>query len=193
MPSAQTTVENTRADVACVIGGAMTSHTGTNTDLIPLKEACAIIGKSPDTVRRWHKDKGIAWHREPGNPSAPVFVSKAEVLRIAADIAGSARSASPTSAPLPVGVARGAVAAEGTGAALTSAMQAHLATLEGVVSDARKERDALRAELDAVRADLAVARAHLADRDARIAALERELNGGTRGLLGRLVKRAGIV
>lgn len=175
------------------IGGAMTSHTSTPTDLIPLKEACAILGKSPDTLRRWHKDKGITWRRELGNPSAPVLVSKAEVLRIAAEVAGVSY---PVVQPVvhAGGVAtRGAGDAALTGAAVTSAMQAHLATLEGVVSDTRRERDALRAELDAARLELAGVRAQLAERDARIVALERQLNGGARGLLGRIVKRAGII
>jgi hypothetical protein len=55
-------------------------------DLISLKEAGALVGRSIDSLRRWRKSKGLVDYRDKNDPSAPSLVSRAAVLAIAEEL-----------------------------------------------------------------------------------------------------------
>lgn len=115
-------------------------------DLVAVKEAAALVDRSPSSVRAWLRSGKLTKHREtPGNASSRAMVSRAELMAYAAvqlDPAparppGGARpepSASVAPAPaddlgLRVELARLRAELDGTRAVL-EATRAHVATLE---------------------------------------------------------------
>jgi len=151
-------------------------------DPITIKEAAALAGKSLDTIRRWRKSKGLEGWREPGNPTAPVLLSKSQLLQVAADAAYAHTLAEPPSAPVK---RKAAATSAWTSAGVIAALQANL-------GDLRDERDHLRQVLDSTRAEADQLRHELKDTRAKVRALEAQLNQGKRGLLSRLAGAAGF-
>lgn len=115
-------------------------------DLVAVKEAAALVDRSPSSVRAWLRSGKLTKHREtPGNASSRAMVSRAELMAYAAvqlDPAparppGGARPEPPASvAPAPaddmglrVELARLRAELDGTRAVL-EATRAHVATLE---------------------------------------------------------------
>lgn len=52
-------------------------------DLITLREAQGLTGKSPATIRRWRREKGLEDYRDPGSRTAPSLFRKSQLLAIA--------------------------------------------------------------------------------------------------------------
>ena len=122
-------------------------------DLVAVKEAAALVDRSPSSVRAWLRSGKLTKHREtPGNASSRAMVSRAELMAYAAvqlDPAparppGGARPEPPASeAPAPaddlalrVEVARLRAELDGTRAVL-EATRAHVATLEATAARER--------------------------------------------------------
>ena len=135
-------------------------------DPIDQDEAARLAGRSRETIRRWRRDQRLTSRLENG----VVVVSRARVLAIARDLAAQGQvggeSRQPPRSPTP-----------------------HVDDLRGVITDLREQRDRACARADRLERDLAGVRRQLADKDERVAALERELNGGVRGLLARRVRQ----
>jgi hypothetical protein len=143
-----------------------------------VKEAAALVDRSPSSVRAWLRSGKLTKHREtPGNPSSRAMVSRAELMAYAAvqlDPAparppGGARPEPPASvAPAPaddlglrVEIARLRAELDGTRAVL-EATRAHVATLEAGADRA----DARAVELVNAATAEATARANAAERRA---------------------------
>ena len=139
------------------------------TDLVTLREAGRLSGKSVDTLRRWIRAGRLQAQRSAADPNAPVLVARADVQALVIADAGAPRHA--TAAVPHVGVQPPMQSGE------LAAVRAHLA-------DVLAQRDGLVRERDSARAELAAVRGDLVDTRARLAAVERELAGGVRGLLG---------
>ena len=149
------------------------------TEMVTLREAAKLTGKSLDTLRRWIRAGHVEAEHAGDSPSAPVLVQRASLLAYAATIGGT-----------PVGAASIARAgAKGVPSSVLAAVQSHLHTLERERDDLVAQRDGLRRELADTRTELAAARAELAEKSKRLDAVERELAGGVRGLLTGAVKR----
>lgn len=126
-------------------------------DLITLKAAATLAGRSIDTVRRWRTEHGLRDYRDPADPSAPSAFSRAELLALLTRLASTraARAGSdvvdavlePTGAVVPM-PARPPVA----GAALVHVL----------VDDLRTHRDRLQADVDRLSAELTAERARAA-------------------------------
>lgn len=130
-------------------------------DLIPLKEASKLIGRSVDTLRRWKRQGTIDFHQNPDDKSK-LYVSRGAVLQ------ATSVKVAPVE-PVP------AVAPAATKSAELDAIKAHL-------EDVRTERDSWKTEVKRLQVELTDVRT-------RLATVERELNGGVRGLLRGVLRR----
>lgn len=62
-------------------------------DLLTLKQAAALAGKSVDTLRRWRGEHGLRDYRDPADRTAPSVFSRRELLDLLARLAGRRGSA----------------------------------------------------------------------------------------------------
>lgn len=133
-------------------------------DLVPMKEAAALVDRSVSSVRAWLRSGKLTKHREiPGHKGSRAMVSRAELMRYAA-VQLEPTPARPPGGPRP--------------APLASA-----APLPGPADDAadlRVEVARLRAELDGARAVLEATRAHVATLEASTGTVA-DLVAGARG------------
>lgn len=169
-------------------------------DLLTMRQASALVGRSIDTLRRWRREHGLMDYRDAADPTAPSLLSRAEVVDLAARLAADRPDprgivdavAFPSGDPLAAGVtpASTAPARLPGSASLAGPSSASLALVADLAADLRAERDRLRAERDAARAEADAARAE-ADRArgdlralaVRVAALETLVADGRRSAL----------
>lgn len=155
-------------------------------DLLTLKQAATLLGRSVDTLRRWRRERGLRDWRDPADRSAPTLVSRADVIDIAAavaaerpDLAGvvDAVTWSPDD-PLAATPSPASLAPERLpgSASLAIGGPSAVALVAELAADLRGERDRLRAERDAARAEAEQARA-------RVIALEALIAHGRRSAL----------
>jgi transposase-like protein len=133
-------------------------------EVVAVQEAARRIGRTVDTLRRWRRSGVIAFEQGT-DEKGRALVRMGPLLAAAAGHAKETRpraslAQTPTHAPVPV-----------VTAAELAAVRAHLAEVQ---------RDKGRLETE-----VAELRRLLADSRERVAVLERELNGGVRGLLKR--------
>jgi hypothetical protein len=141
-------------------------------ELLPLAAAAKLVGKSVDTLRRWKRDGLLAF--EGPDAQGRALVNRSALLLAAQ---GHARDTAPTRVqttawPLPPSIGAAAVQGE------LDAVRRHLASVEA-------ERDRALAERDRALGEAKEARTELREARARLQAVEKELNGGVRGLLKR--------
>ncbi len=137
-------------------------------EVVSVQDAARRIGRTVDTLRRWRRAGVIAF--EPGtDEKGRALVRMGPLLAAAAGHAKETRPRAPlaqTPAPaLPPSIGAAAVQGE------LDAVRRHLASVEA-------ERDRALAEAKEARTELREARA-------RLQSVEKELNGGVRGLLKR--------
>ena len=147
-------------------------------ELVTVKEAARLTGKSPDTVKRWIKAGKLKATQTGASDNAPVMVRRADALALVRALAAAPRHHRDV-VPVP------AERAHADDGALHGALQAHLA-------DVVRQRDALERRLAERDGEVAGLRLELADARRRLEAVERELRGGVRGLLTRGLKRVGM-
>lgn len=170
------------------------------TDLLTLKEAMALTGRSERSLRRWRQEgrlKAYPAHEPGGSP----LVSKADLMTAATAMAASAVVSVVDTAKRPrpavTTAARSAVpmtmaAVEGWQRSVI-ALEREVEDLKVQREDLRAQREDMRGQRDDARKELEGVRKELADVRARSTALERELAGGFAGLLkGKVRKRLGL-
>jgi len=125
-------------------------------DLLPLRSAAALVGRTVDTIRDWRTRYGLRDWRDPTKKGAPSLVSKEELLTVAARAAAARPDAS--------GVVDGVVVPSGSlsrrepSASTSPQTSPHggspdggpypLATLAPILAELAGERDRLRVERD---------------------------------------------
>jgi hypothetical protein len=131
-------------------------------DLVPMKEAAALVDRSVSSVRAWLRSGKLAKHREdPANAGSRAMVSRAELLAYAASMldptparppAGPRPAPLASEAPTPddardlrVDLARARAELDGARAVL-EATRAHVRSLEAEISRAGELMDGARAE-----------------------------------------------
>lgn len=108
-------------------------------ELLPVREAAELVGRSLSTVRAWVRDERLEGYREkPGNPRSRLLVHRAALMAVAAELdpegshGASAEAPSPAPAPAPP-----------TDGAEVAALRAEVAGLREALSDARRRGDDL--------------------------------------------------
>jgi len=137
--------------------------------LITIQDAAKRAERHASTIKRWIADKRLTPHKRGKGKTAPVMVEARELMALLADQTPRARvvaSQSDHERSTP------------SKAELTLAKE-----LEAAREDHRRELETLRLVIADLRADKERGQRELTDARERIAALERELNGGVRGLL----------
>ena len=125
-------------------------------DLVPLKEAAAMVERSVSTVRGWMRSGKLSKHREtPGDGQSRVMVSRQELLifaglNLAIDPPRPKAEPAASEPPPPAGPPFLAVELA-TARAERDAARAMLTAAHAERDAARAERDAARATLDVVR------------------------------------------
>jgi len=147
----------------------------TEDEVVAVQEAARRLGRTVDTLRRWRRSGVIAFEQGT-DEKGRALVRMGPLLAAAAGHAKETRprpslGQTPTHAPVPA-----------AGQGELDAVRAHLA-------EVRAERDELKAQRTRLQADVDELRRLLEDSRQRVAALERELNGGVRGLLQRTFRR----
>jgi hypothetical protein len=142
-------------------------------DLIGIREAAALAGRSIDTLRRWRGEHGLRDYRDPRDPSAPSAFSRGELLALLTRIAATqARRAGSDTVDAVL---------EPTTAVVPMPVRPHLGNVVGgapvlvqvLVDDMRGTLERQRAEIARLTTELAAERTRAAAAvDARIAALE---------------------
>jgi hypothetical protein len=150
-------------------------------DLVGIREAAAIAGRSVDTLRRWRGEHGLRDYRDPSDPSAPSAFSRGELLALLTRIAATqARRAGsdvvdavlePTTAVAPMPTRPHL----GGGGGVPVLVQVLVDDLRGVLERQRAEIDRLTTELAAERTRAAAAVDARTTADARAAELDRRL------------------
>lgn len=170
------------------------------TDLLTLKEAAAITGRSERSIRRWRQE-GRLHPYAATEPGAAPLVSKAELMAAAVAMAESAavpviegakrpRSPSVTTGRSSVPVTMAAM--EGWQRSVI-ALEREVEDLKVQREDLKTQREDMRGQRDEAKKELEGVKKELADVRARSTALERELAGGFAGLLkGKVRKRLGL-
>ena len=139
---------------------------------ITLAKAARLVGKSADTLRRWKRAGLISFEQEQGDDGrVRTMVTRGEVLQAASV---HARDTSPTKST--------AKAREKQESGELAAVRKHLAMVENVLSDVQADRDHWRDQATRTQKQLE-------DTQTRLTAVERELNGGVRGLLRGVLRR----
>ncbi len=150
-------------------------------DLVNLKDAARMAGKSERTIRRWMTEGTLTDLRPPGNRTSPVQIRTAELrthlATLTAPVVASETPAGDRRPDMPGGDAD-------TAAALVRSMEARITDLHNRIDDLVRERDQWRGEARRLTAELQEATA------AR-SAVERELAGkpSVKGLLRSLWAR----
>ena len=157
----------------------MTNTPPRPSDLLTLKQAGQLVGRSASTVRRWRIEHGLHDWRDATHPhSAPSLVSAADVRAIAAKL----DAVSPGVAYTPY-----AEPARGEPSRFQSTRETHTpdvftdsAHTDRLLDTLETERERLSVECDRLRTQLTQARLDASNSQARIATLESLLADGTR-------------
>lgn len=140
-------------------------------DLIGLRDAAALAGRSVDTLRRWRGEHGLRDYRDPGDPSAPSAFSRSELLALLARLAATHAQRSGSAVVDAVLEPPTAVVPMPTRPHLASAGAGVPALVHVLVDDLRAVLERQRAEIDRLTTELAAERARAAAAvDARAAA-----------------------
>lgn len=152
-----------------------------SSDLITIKEAAHRSERSVVTIKRWIRAKKLKAHRKTTGKTAPVYIDSHELSMILTNtepgrvVHGSVNEA----------LTQGATSKAAGG--LIKALNDQISTLQAQAENARADHaiqiDSLQATIKDLRADKERMLAEVADLRARLVAVERELNGGVRGLL----------
>jgi len=139
------------------------------TDLLHIRDAAALAGKSIDTIRRWRGAHGLRDYRDTRTPSSPSLFSRSDLMALIARV----------SAPLDLAVIDGVLAGSAGGLPRPVTTSPGGALVHVMVEDLRTQRDRAQAELELerTRAQVAVAaldaaRAQTLDLAVRLARLE---------------------
>jgi hypothetical protein len=140
------------------------AHAPLPDDLLTLRAAAAMAGRSADTLRRWRATHGLRDYRDPADPTAPSTFSRSELLDLLARV--NARKA-PPGADYIDGVVVPADPVPTRPAVSSTVETPTAALLRLLVDDLRADRDRLLAEAqtDRARADAAAAALDAARRD----------------------------
>lgn len=124
-------------------------------DLLPLLDACALVGRSLSTLRAWIRAGELTAHRETPAANARVLVSRAELLSLATV---GAISAAPGRRPPPPPSPSAPPPSERLLEELLLAHRATVATLTDRCADLRTEADTWRGRAEAAEAEAAALR-----------------------------------
>jgi hypothetical protein len=129
-------------------------------DLLPLRAAAALAGRSADTLRRWRGTHGLRDYRDPADPTAPSVFSRSELLDLLARL--NARHGVIDAVVVDAGAVHGVVPTR------PPTLPTPPALFHQLVDDLRSDRDRLLAEAQAerARADAATAALDAARADA---------------------------
>ena len=115
------------------------------TDLLHIRDAAALAGKSVDTVRRWRGAHGLRDYRDTRAPSSPSLFSRSDLMALIAGL----------SAPLDLAVIDGVLAgsAGGLPRPVTTSPGGHLCTswLKTYARNGTVPRPSLKASAPAIR------------------------------------------
>lgn len=137
----------------------------TEDELLTLAQASKLVGRSIDSLRRWRRDGILVFEGEDAKGRALV---RRQALLLAAQSHAKDTASTPPQTR----------AHTQAGSEALEAVRAHLADVQG-------ERDRWQGEAERLRTELLSERTMLADMKAKLAAIEKEMNGGVRGLLLR--------
>ena len=168
-------------------------------DVMTLRQAAELVGRSVATLRRWRAEHGLRDWRNTADMSAPSLVSRADLLALLARL----QAGRPGADGIVDGVVVGSADADRTSTPLRPAPAGGSALIVGLVDDLRAQRDMAQAALQAERdrAQAAVDALDRARRDtlelvARLTRLETlVLSGKVRALEAEraaLADRAGV-
>jgi hypothetical protein len=168
-------------------------------DLLTLRQAASLVGRSIDTLRRWRGEHGLRDWREASDSTAPSLVSRAEVIDLVARLAASRPDAAGIvdAVGIPIG---DPLAQTPTPASLARPripnrppVPTPMHTLDLVavlVADLRAERDRLQGERDRLQVERDTARASMVAAEVearalafRVAMLEALVADGRRSAL----------
>jgi hypothetical protein len=170
-------------------------------DLLTLRQASGLVGRSIDTLRRWRREHGLRDYRDPADPSAPSLLSRAEVVDLAARLAADRPDlrgivdavAFSSDDPLAAAItpaSQAPVRLPGSASLAIPSAPSTFALVADLAADLRVERDRLRAERDRLRAEVEAARAEtdrvwgeLRAAAVRVATLETLVADGRRSAL----------
>jgi len=170
-------------------------------DLLTLRAAAALAGRSADTLRRWRGTHGLRDYRDPADPTAPSTFSRSELLALLARVSAHH---SPAGADYIDGVAIGSADPLPNPLPTRPAtLPAPPALIQQLVDDLRADRVRLQdaVGLERERADVAAAALDAARRDAlelgvRLARLETLVLSGRASELeaarAKLAEREGV-
>ena len=163
-------------------------------DLLTMRQASGLVGRSIDTLRRWRREHGLRDYRDAADPSAPSLLSRAEVVDLAARLAADRpdlrgivdavafSSDDPLAAAL-TPASQAPVRLPGAASLGIPSAPSTFALVADLAADLRAERDRLRGERDAARAEADAARAELHALTSRVAVLETLVADGRRSAL----------
>lgn len=147
-------------------------------DLVTLKEAMALTGKSKATIRRWRDLKGLEDHRDSGSRTAPSLFSKRQLLAVAGLVtAGSMVDTQNEHSEYPIWRPNDHQSEYVSG---------EVQVLRDWLADVKKEYEETKAELKQTRY-------MVTELERKNKALNDELNRGVAGLLvGKVARRFGL-
>ncbi len=148
-------------------------------DLMTLRQAAELVGRSVDTLRRWRTEHGLRDYRNTADMSAPSLVSRADLLALVARL----KAGHPGVDGIIDGVVVGSADADRMGTHLRPAPAGGSALVAALVDDLRAARDTAQAALQLERD-----RAHL-ERDRAQAAVD-ALDGARRDTLELVARLA---
>jgi len=168
-------------------------------DVMTLRQAAELVGRSVDTLRRWRAEHGLRDWRNTADMSSPSLVSRSDVLALVARL----QAGRPGADGIVDGVVVGSADADRIGTYLRPAPAGGSALVAGLVDDLRAQRDTAQAALvlERDRAQAAVDALDAARRDtlelvARLTRLETlVLSGKVRALEAEraaIAERAGV-
>ena len=161
-------------------------------DLLTLRQAASLVGRSVDTLRRWRGEHGLRDWREASDSTAPSLVSRGELLDLMARLSASRPDAAGVvdAVGIPIG---DPLAQTPTPASLARPripnrppVPTPMHTLDLVadlVADLRAERDRLQVERDTARASTVAAEVEARALAFRVATLEALVLDGRRSAL----------
>ena len=132
-------------------------------DMLTVKEAAEISGRGERTIRRWMADKRLTVQRAEGDKRGTVLLSRQDVIDVASSLT-----------PLP------------KKKPIKAACKEVVTVLRDHLDDAIHQRDEYQFQVKHLRVEIEDLRQVIDGKQAKIQALEKEINGGVRGLLRRL-------
>jgi hypothetical protein len=116
-------------------------------DVMTLRQAAELVGRSVDTLRRWRWEHGLRDWRNTADMSSPSLVSRSDVLALVARL----QAGRPGVDGIVDGVVVGSADADRIGTHLRPAPAGGSALIAGLVDDLRAARDMAQAALQAER------------------------------------------